>query len=150
MGEGTTMSLKLQLVEDMKSAMRAREMMKLNVIRFLQAEIKNVEIDNGEQDDAGIQKIIARQIKQMKDAITDYKTGGRQDLIDEETQKITVLEAYLPQQMSDGDLEKIVGEVVAELGQGNFGQVMGAVMKRVAGLADGNRVSAAVKAALAA
>jgi len=139
------MTLKQQLTEDMKNAMRARESLKLNVIRFLNAEIKNVEIDSGEQDDAGVQKIIARQIKQIKDAITDYKTGGRQDLVDEEQLKVIVLETYLPQQMSDEDLNKLVDEVLAETGSVNIGILIGAVMKRVAGQADGGRVSQAVR-----
>ena len=95
------MTLKQQLMEDMKSAMKAHDTVKLGAIRFLQAELRNVEIDHGEQDDAGIQKIVARQIKQMKDAISDYQKGDRQDLVDAEAAKITVLEAYLPQQMSD-------------------------------------------------
>ncbi len=139
------MTLKEQLTEDMKNAMRARDSVKLNVIRFLQADIKNFEIDNGEQDDAGVQKIIAKQIKQMKDAMTDYAKGGRQDLIDDEQQKVVILETYLPQQMSDEELKKIVAEVLAESGATAVGPVIGQVMKRVSGLADSGRVAVMVK-----
>lgn len=144
------MTLKQQLLEDMKTAMRAHDSMKLNTIRFLQADIKNVEIDNGEQDDAGVQKIIAKQIKQMKDAISDYQKGGRQDLVDEETQKVAILETYLPQQMSDDALTAIIDQVIADMGSDNMGQLIGAVMKKVAGQADGGRVSALIKAKLSA
>lgn len=142
------MSLKQQLMDDMKNAMRARDMVKLNTIRFLQAEIKNVEIDNGEQDEAGVQKIIARQIKQMKDAMAEYAKGGRQDLVDEEQAKVDILQTYLPQQMSDDDLAKIVDDVIAEVGTANMGAVIGKVMQKAAGLADGGRVSALVKSKL--
>jgi len=144
------MSLKDQLMEDMKNAMRARDALKLGAIRFLQAEVRNVEIDNGDQDDAGVQKIVARQIKQMKDAITDYKTGDRADLIADEEAKIKVLEAYVPKQLSDAELQAIVAAVVAATPGGNMGQLIGQVMKQVEGQADGGRVSALIKAQLAA
>ncbi len=140
--------LKTQLVEDMKTAMRAHDSVRLGVIRFMLSEIKNFEIDNGEQDDAGIQKIIAREIKKVKDANVEFEKGGRQDLVDQETEKIGMMEVYLPKQMSDEDLQKIVTEVVAESDKKDFGNVMRAVMAKVQGLADGNRVSAMVKQAL--
>jgi uncharacterized protein YqeY len=142
------MPLKSQLMEDMKNAMRARDSVRLNTIRFLMSDIKNFEIDNGEQDDAGIQKIIARQVKQMKDAINDFAQGGRQDLVEEETGKVKILEEYLPQQMSDEDLKTIVDRVVGSATDKNMGMLMGQVMKEVAGQADGGRVSAMLKQAL--
>jgi len=140
--------LKSQLTEDMKTAMRAHDSVRLGVIRFLLSEIKNFEIDNGEQDDAGIQKIIAREIKKVKEANLEFEKGGRQDLVDQETEKIGMMEVYLPKQMSDEELKKIVDEVMATAEKKDFGNVMKAVMGKVNGLADGNRVSAMVKQAL--
>jgi uncharacterized protein len=138
-------ALKLQLVEDMKTAMRAHDTVKLGVVRYLLSEIKNFEIDNGEQDDAGVQKVIAREVKKMKDALEDFKKADRQDIVDEETVKIAVMESYLPQQMSQEELEKIVKETVEAATDKNFGNVMKAAMAKVQGQADGGRVSALVK-----
>jgi uncharacterized protein YqeY len=142
-------ALKAQLVEDMKSAMRAHETLRLGVIRFILSELKNFEIDNGEQDDAGVLKVISREVKKVKDALVDFQRAGRQDLIDDETAKIAIMETYLPQQMSDADLQAVVQKVVAASAEKNFGLVMKAVMAEVGSGADGGRVSAAVKAALA-
>jgi uncharacterized protein YqeY len=142
------MSLKEQLMEDMKNAMRARDSVKLGAIRFLQAEIRNTEIDHGEQNDDGVQKIIARQIKQMRDAINDYQKADRSDLVEAEEAKVKVLEAYLPQQLSDAELEAIVTSVISENAGANMGQLIGQVMKQAEGKADGGRVSAMVKAQL--
>lgn len=139
------MTIKQQLTEDMKSAMRAKEMSKLTTIRFLLSEIKNYEIDQGEQDDAGIQKVIASQVKKMNDAIADFLAAGREDLVAEEKEKVAVLSAYLPEQLSDAELEQVVIATIADVGLNNQGQLIGAVMKKVAGRADGNRVSAIVK-----
>lgn len=144
------MSLKQQLTEDMKTAMRARDMVRLNTIRFLQAEIRNIEIDNGEQDDAGIHKIIARQIKQLKEGIAEYESAGRADTVAEEQQKLTVLEGYLPQQMSDEALQIIIKEVMEANPGMAQGQLIGQVMRQVSGQADGQRVSQMVQATLAA
>lgn len=139
--------LKTQLLEDMKSAMKAHEATRLGTIRFLMAEIKNYEIDNGEQDDAGVQRLAASEIKKMRDGIEEFRSAGREDLIPDEEAKIEVLSVYLPKQLTDEELEKIVVEVLAEMGENgsaNPGQAIGAVMKKVAGQADGNRVKEAV------
>lgn len=140
------MTLKEQLADDMKTAMRARDMLTLNAIRFLQAEIRNLEIDHGVQDDVGVQKIIARQIKQMKDAVAEYKKGNREDLVTEEEAKIAVITKYLPQQMSDDELKAVVQKVMADNPGRPVGQLIGQVMKQTAGQADGNRASDMVKA----
>jgi uncharacterized protein YqeY len=141
--------LKAQLTEDMKNAMRAHDSVKLNTVRFLLSELKNWEIDNGVQDDAGVMKIIQREVKKMKDAIEDFKSGNRDDLVQEENAKVAILESYLPKQMSDEDLMKHVKEVVSSSEDKNFGILMKAVMARVQGQADGGRVSALLKQALA-
>lgn len=140
--------LKAKLTEDMKNAMRAHDSVRLGVIRFLLSEIKNFEIDNGEQDDAGVQKIIAREIKKIKDANTEFEKGGRMDLVEQETEKIAFMEIYLPQQMSDETLQEVVNKVMAEAEKKDFGTIMRTVMAQVQGQADGNRVSAMVKQAL--
>lgn len=142
------MTLKQQLTEDMKQAMRDRDSMKLNTVRFLLSEIKNFEIDNGEQDDAGVLKLVQKQVKQMKDAIAEFDKAGRSDLVEEENKKVAILETYLPQQMSDDQLAIIVDEVLAATDNKQMGPVMAEVMKRVAGQADGGRVSAMVRSKL--
>ncbi len=140
--------LKDKLVEDMKTAMRAHDSVRLGVIRFILSELKNFEIDNGVQDDAGVQKVIAREIKKVKDSIVDFEKGNRPDLVEQESEKIGMMEVYLPKQMSDEELQQIVTSVVATAEKKDFGNVMKAVMTQVQGLADGNRVSAMVKQAL--
>lgn len=142
------MTVKQTLVEDMKNAMRAHDSLKLNTVRLLLSELKNFEIDNGEQDDAGVQKIAARLIKQWQDAMADFVKANREDLISETKSKIDIITAYLPQQLSDEALKAIVDEVVAAATMKTIGPVTGMVMKRVAGQADGSRVAAMVKAAL--
>ena len=141
-------ALKTQLTEDMKNAMRAHESVKLGVIRFILSELKNYEIDNGEQDDAGVQKVIAREIKKVKDAMVDFENGNRPDLVAQEAEKVQFMEAYLPQQMSDEELLAVVKETLNTAEKKDFGNVMKAVMVQVQGKADGNRVSAMVKQAL--
>lgn len=147
-------TIKTQLLEDMKTAMRAHETESLGIIRYLMSEIKNYEIDNGEQDDTGIQRLTASQIKKMRDAIEEFKTAGRDDLVQAEEAKIAVLEKYLPAQLSDEELAQTVATVIAELGadqaQANPGQTIGAVMKKVAGQAEGQRVKAMVAQKLSA
>ena len=142
------MDLQAQLMEDMKQAMRDKDMDKLGVIRFLRSEIKNFEIDNGAQDDAGVQKIIAAQVKKLKDAITDFRKAGRDEMVAEEEAKIAVMESYLPEQLSDEELAAIVTKVVSAAEDKNMGKLIGAVMKEVDGRADGGRVSAAVRSQL--
>lgn len=143
------MSLKLDLREAMKEAMKAHDSLKLDTVRSVISEVRNFEIDNGEQDDAGVQKIIAKLVKQWQDAMVDFKEAGRDDLISETESKLEVLKAYLPEQLSDEKLQAIVQEIVAAAPVKTMGPIIGQVMQRVAGQVDGGRVSAAVKAALA-
>ena len=96
------MPLKQTITDDMKTAMKARAMDRLTVLRSLLSEIKNFEIDNGEQDDAGVQKVVAKMVKQIKESIAEYGKGGRQDLVDEEEAKW-----LLAKIQSDGKLDKI-------------------------------------------
>lgn len=135
------MTLKEQLTNDMKDAMRAREMEKLQTIRFLLSEIKNYEIDHETVTEADLQKVVTGQVKKMKEAVLEFQNAGRDDLVSEEMKKVAIMEKYLPQQLTDVELEKIVAETIAEMGEvKNPGQLIGAVMKKTAGQADGKRV----------
>ena len=147
------MSLKDQITEDMKTAMRAKDSERLGTIRLLQAAMKQKEVDERiTLDDAAIVAIVDKLIKQRKDSITAFEGAGRQDLADKEKAEITVLQAYLPARMSEAEVIAAVQAIVTELGAkgpGDMGKVMGVVKTRLAGKADMGQVSAAVKAALA-
>jgi uncharacterized protein YqeY len=142
------MNLQSQLIDEMKLAMKSKDVAKLGVIRFLRSEIRNFEIDNGEQDDAGVQKIIASQVKKMKDAVTEFKKAGRDEMVAEEGVKIAIMQTYLPKQLTDEALEAIVSKVVDSSEEKHMGKLIGEVMKEVSGLADGNRVSSFVRSKL--
>ena len=147
------MSLKDQITEDMKTAMRAKDSERLGTIRLLQAAMKQKEVDERvELDDAAIVAIVDKLIKQRKDSIAAFEGAGRQDLADKEKAELAVLEAYLPARMSEAEVIAAVQAIVAEVGAkgpGDMGKVMGVVKTRLAGKADMGQVSAAVKAALA-
>jgi len=152
------MTLKDQITEDMKTAMRAKDADRLLTIRGLLAACKQREVDERiVLDDAAVVAIIDKLVKQRKDSITQFTAGNRPDLADKESAELLVLEAYLPQRLGAEDIAaevaKIVGEFGAELGRsagpGDMGKVMGAVKARLAGKADMGLVSAAVKKALA-
>ena len=147
------MSLKDQITEDMKTAMRAKDSERLGTIRLLLAACKQKEVDERVVlDDAAVVAIIDKLIKQRKDSITAFTQAARQDLADKESAELTVLEAYLPKRLSAEEVAAEVKAIVAELGAkgpGDMGKVMGAVKTRLAGKAEMGQVSAAVKAALA-
>ncbi|MBP7132380.1 MAG: hypothetical protein RJA63_3613 [Pseudomonadota bacterium] len=147
------MSLKQQINDDMKTAMRAKDADRLGTIRMLMAAMKQKEVDERvELDDGMIVAIVDKLIKQRKDAAQQYEAGGRADLADKEKSEIVVLEGYLPQRLSADEVAAAVKAIVLELGAsgpGDMGKVMGAVKQRLAGQADMGVVSAAVKAALA-
>ncbi len=146
------MSLKAQITEDMKTAMRAKDSVRLNTIRLLQAAMKQKEVDERvELDDAMIIAIVDKMIKQRKDSITAFESANRQDLADVEKAEIEVITAYLPVRMSADEITAAVKAIVTDLGAtgpGDMGKVMGAVKAQLAGKADMGLVSAAVKAAL--
>ena len=147
------MSLKAQITEDMKTAMRAKDSARLGTIRLLQAALKQKEVDERVTlDDAAVIGIVDKLIKQRKDSITAFEKAGRQDLADIEIAEMKVLEVYLPARLSAQEIEAEVKAIVAQLGAsgaGDMGKVMGAVKQQLAGKADMGLVSAAVKAALA-
>ncbi|MDT8997851.1 GatB/YqeY domain-containing protein [Paucibacter sp. APW11] len=146
------MTLKAQITEDMKAAMRAKEADKLSTIRMLLAAVKQKEVDERiEVDDAMLIAIVDKLIKQRKDSISQFTAAGRQDLADKESVELKVLEAYLPARLSEAEIQAAVAAIVAQLGAsgpGDMGKVMGAVKAELAGKADMGLVSAAVKQAL--
>jgi uncharacterized protein YqeY len=146
------MSLKDQITEDMKTAMRAKDSERLGTIRLLLAACKQREVDERiVLDDAAVVAIVDKLIKQRKDSIEAFTKAQRMDLADKETAEMTVLQAYLPQRMSADEVLVAVKAIVAEIGAsgpGDMGKVMGVVKTRLAGKAEMSAVSAAVKAAL--
>lgn len=146
------MSLKAQITEDMKTAMRAKDSARLGTIRMLLAACKQKEVDERiELDDAMVMAIIEKLVKQRKDSVAAYEQAERHDLADQEKSEIAVLSAYLPERMSAEAVAEQVAALVAELGAsgpGDMGKVMGAAKARFAGQADMADVSQAVKAAL--
>ena len=147
------MSLKDQITEDMKNAMRAKDSERLGTIRLLLAAVKQKEIDERVVlDDAAVVAIVDKLIKQRKDSIEAFQKAERKDLADKEAAELVVLQAYLPARLSAEEVTTAVKAIVAELGAsgpGDMGKVMGAVKAKLAGKADMGQVSAAVKAALA-
>ena len=152
------MSLKDQVTEDMKTAMRAKDSERLGTIRLLLAACKQKEVDERVVlDDAMVVAIVDKLIKQRKDSIEAFTKADRQDLADKEASEIVVLQAYLPARLSAdevlAEVKKIVAELSTELGRnagpGDMGKVMGAAKAKLAGKAEMGQVSAAVKAALA-
>ena len=147
------MSLKDQINDDMKAAMRAKDSERLGTIRLLLAAMKQKEVDERVTlDDAAVVSIIDKLIKQRKDSVAAFVQAARQDLADKESSEIKVLEAYLPQRLSADEVLAEVKAIVAELGAkgpGDMGKVMGVVKTRLAGKAEMGQVSAAVKTALA-
>ncbi|MCU6434447.1 GatB/YqeY domain-containing protein [Undibacterium sp. Jales W-56] len=146
------MSLKDQITEDMKAAMRAKETAKLGTIRLITAAMKQKEVDERvELTDAMVQTIIDKMIKQRKDSISQFEAGGRQDLADIEKAELAILSAYMPAGMSDAEVQAEVAAAVAEsaaAGPQDMGKVMAILKPKLAGRADMTAVSALVKAAL--
>jgi uncharacterized protein len=146
------MSLKAQITEDMKTAMRAKDAAKLGVIRLLLAAIKQREVDERiELDDAAVITAIEKMLKQRRDSIAAFEGADRHDLADQEKFEVTVLQDYLPAQMSEEEINAIIAKVVADTGAAgakDMGKVVGAVKPLVAGKADMAKVSGLIKLAL--
>ena len=147
------MTLKERLNADFKEAMKNKEKVRKETISFVRAAIKQYEVDNREEiDDAGIASILAKQVKMRKDALSDFEKAGRTDLIENYSREIEILMAYLPKQLTEEEILQIVRDTKAELGiddgKANMGRLMGAVMPKVKGLADGGAVRKAVQSVL--
>jgi len=145
-------SLKQQITDDMKTAMRAKETARLGAIRLLLAAMKQKEVDERiELGDADVLAIIDKMLKQRRDSIAQYEAAGRQELADVEKFEISVLETYMPQQMSDAEVAAAVEQAVAASGAAgmqDMGKVMAILKPQLAGRADIGKVSGQVKAAL--
>lgn len=154
------MSLKKQLLDDLKAAMKGGDKLRLSVIRMVQAAVKNKEIDargkednrpQDQKDDENVLGVLKTFVKQRKEAIEQFTAGGRQDLVDQEKAELEILQDYLPQQMSSEELEKIVAAVISESGatsKKDMGKVMKEVIAKTQGQADNKVISELVKAKL--
>ena len=147
------MALRERLNDEMKAAMKAREPERLGALRLLLAAVKQREVDERiTLDDAGVISVVEKMIKQRKDSIAQFEKAARQDLADKEKYEISVIEAYLPQQLSQAEIERVVAEAIAATGAkspADMGKVMGVVKPKLAGHADMGKVSAVVKGKLA-
>ncbi|HBU07549.1 MAG TPA: aspartyl-tRNA amidotransferase [Candidatus Magasanikbacteria bacterium] len=138
------MSLRDEIQEAQKQAMKERKEKTLSTLRLLWSQIRNTEIDKkGDLTDSEILDVVKRQVKQLKDSLKDFERGGRQDLITGVNEEVGLLESYLPAQMGDEDLKKITEEVLQKNNiteTKDMGKAIGLVMKEINGGADGNRV----------
>jgi len=147
------MSLKAQLLSDIKSAMKARESAKLEVLRFVNAQVKNKEIEvrPKEVSDDDVMQVLKKYLKQRNEAAEQFAKAGRDDLVEKEKFEASVIEAYMPEMMTEEQLRPIVAEAVAETGASSMkdmGNVMKIVLEKAGSAADGKMVSTLVKAAL--
>ncbi len=146
------MSLREQINDDLKAAMRSGETVRRDTIRLLTAALKQREVDERKTlTDADVLAVIEKMIKQRRDSISQFEQGGRQDLADKEKQELTLLQAYMPQALSDAEIAAAVAAAVAETGAAapsDMGKVMALLKPKLAGRADMTKVSAAVKAQL--
>lgn len=150
------MSLKDRLTDNIKTAMKAKDKLRLETVRSLKKAVLEKEVSvrpSGQETLTEEQEldILAQQAKQRRDSITQYRSAGRDDLADKEAQELTIIEEYLPQQLSAEELSEILDETIAKVGATSpkdMGKVMGAVMKQLKGKADGKQVQAMVKAKL--
>ncbi len=147
------MEIREKIMNDMKTAMRDKDQVRLDTIRFLQSAIKNREIENRPNpltpDD--VLAVIKKMAKQRKESIEQYQAASRQDLVDKEAAELKVIESYLPTQMSKEQVEAVVGEVIAETKASSIkdmGTVMKAVLAKTAGAADGKMISEVIKSKL--
>ena len=143
------MSIKEQLMADFKEAMKAHDEVAKNTISLARAAVKQYEVDNREElSDDGVIAILSKQVKMRKDALADFEKAGRTDLVDSYRAEIEILERYLPEQLSEAQIMETVRAVAAELGieggKQNMGKLMGPVMAKLKGQADGNTVRKAV------
>ncbi len=145
--------LREKIAEDMRAAMKARESTRVATLRMAMAAVKNAQVEAGhELDDDEVVGVLTKEAKKRRESISAYQDAGRDDLVEVETAELAVLEAYLPEQLSDEELSEIVDAAIAEAGASDateMGRVMKLVMPKVRGRADGATVSGLVRARLA-
>lgn len=142
------MELQEKLQEDLKESLRAKEEAKVSTIRFLMATVHNIKIEKGKLSEEDIVSAIQKQIKQSKESIEGYKKAEREELVKEGTREIEILQEYLPEQMSDSDIEKLVDKAIKDTSSStvqDIGKVMGKVSGELKGKADMGVVSSVVK-----
>ena len=143
------MGLKDQIKNDIKEAMRAKDTAKRDTLRNIQAAIKQIEVDERrELSDADVEAILMKYLKQREDAKGQFADAGRNDLVEKEEAEIALIKSYLPEPMSDEELEAILKEIIAQTGaqsMKDMGKVMGAAKKEVGSRADGGRINQIVK-----
>ncbi len=144
------MSVLDQLNEDLKTAMKSKDKLRLGVIRGLKSEIMNAQVKNGKEKltDDQLNTVVLKEIKQEKESISEFQKGGRDDLVADQKSKLAVAQEYAPKQMSEDEVKKVVEDTIAQVGatsKAQFGKVMGAVMSKVKGKADGSVVNKFVK-----
>ena len=146
------MSLKERITDDMKAAMRSGEKERLGVIRMITSAIKQREVDERiTLDDTQVLSVLEKMIKQRKESLTMFQAGNRQDLVDKESAEITLLQGYLPTQLSDADIDALIGDAIATTGAASIkdmGKVMGIIKSKAQGRADMAAVGAKIKAKL--
>ena len=143
------MGLREQINNDIKEAMKAKDVERRDALRLLSSAMKQVEVDERKElSDDDVIAIIQKQIKQRNDAASQYKAAGRDDLYAKEVGEIAIFETYLPAQLDDAELESVIKEIIAKTGAATMkemGKVMGMASKELAGQADGKRISECVK-----
>lgn len=143
------MNLKDQIKNDIKEAMKNKEVERRDALRLLSSAMKQIEVDERiELDDDAVIKIIQKQLKQRQDAMEQYKSAGRDDLYDKEAAEVAIFETYLPTQLSDAELEEAIKTIIAQTGaesMKDMGKVMGAAKSSVGAQADGKRINECVK-----
>jgi hypothetical protein len=146
------MSLKERITDDMKAAMRSGEKERLGVIRMITSAIKQREVDERiTLDDAQVLSVLEKMIKQRKESLVQFQAGNRQDLVDKESAEITLLQTYLPSQLSDAEIDALIGDAIAATGAASIkdmGKVMGMIKAKAQGRADMGAVVAKIKAKL--
>jgi uncharacterized protein YqeY len=147
------MNLNAQIKSDIKDAMRAKDTQKRDTLRNIQVAVKDIEVnERREVTDADVEAILVKYAKQREDAMAQFKEAGREDLVESEAAELTIVKAYLPEQLSDEELESTLKEIIANVGaesMKDMGKVMGAAKSAIGTKADGGRINLCVKALLA-
>jgi len=146
------MNLNAQIKSDIKDAMRAKDILKRNTLRNIQVVVKQIEVDERrEVTDADMEAILVKYAKQREDAMAQFKDAGRDDLVAQEEAELAIVKAYLPEQMSDEELESTLKEIITQTGatsMKDMGKVMGAAKSAIGSKADGGRINVCVKTLL--
>jgi uncharacterized protein len=146
---GEAMDLKEKLFADYKKAMKEGDKLKVSTIRLILSEVKNAEIAKREElDEEEMLSVVSREARKRKESIEEFDKGGRQDLVEKEEHELEIIESYMPEQLSEGEVLRIIEETIADVGASSasdLGKVMGRLMPRLKGKADGKKVNQIVR-----